>query len=72
MLKQFKEGCLRFEIDVTDSCAQRIFEILKEEELKKGRWAKEKKDISLAQWVFESFGETQTGVDYIAKAKGER
>ena len=65
MLKQLKEDRLYFIVNIDEPYAQRIFEVLKEEETKRGNWPEG--DISYREWVEQTFG--QAGLDVLDKVK---
>lgn len=61
MLKELKENRKYFVINIDESYAPKIFQVLKEEETKSGRWLEG--DISFEEWVLQTFG--QEGLDYL-------
>jgi len=61
MIKQIKEGRLYFVINIDEIYAPKIFDLLKKEEIKLGRW--DEGDISFKEWVFQTFGEE--GIKYL-------
>ncbi len=65
MLKQLKPGRLYFLINIDEPYAERIFEVLKEEQIKLNKWP-EGKDITFKEWIFLTFG--QEGLDYLEQA----
>ena len=67
MLKQLKPDRLYFIINIDESYASRIFEVLKEEETKRGNWPE--RDISYREWVEQTFG--QAGLDVLDKVKSD-
>ncbi|HOD61970.1 MAG TPA: hypothetical protein PKG96_07710 [Bacilli bacterium] len=67
MLKQLKPDRLYFIINIDESYASRIFEVLKEEETKRGNWPEG--DISYREWVEQTFG--QAGLDVLDKVKSD-
>ena len=67
MLKQLKPDRLYFIINIDESYASRIFEVLKEEETKRGNWSDG--DISYREWVEQTFG--QAGLDVLDKVKSD-
>lgn len=65
MLKQLKPDRLYFVINIDEEYAPKIFQVLKEEEMKKGTWSEG--DIDFEEWVQQTFGEV--GVSYIKDNK---
>ena len=61
MLKQLKADNLYFVIKISENYAEKIFEVLKEEQIKKDDWPEG--DITFEEWVEQTFG--QQGLDYI-------
>ncbi len=61
MLKEIKENRKYFIINLDESYAPKIFQVLKEEEMKAGRWPEG--DITFEQWIFDTYG--QEGLDYL-------
>lgn len=55
MLKKLKEGHLYFVIDIAEPYAERIFQMLKEEQIKLNDWPEG--DITFKEWVLDTFGE---------------
>jgi hypothetical protein len=62
MIKQVKEGHLYFIIRINEPYAEKIFQVLKEEQLKLNDWP-EGEDITFREWIFDTFG--QQGLDYL-------
>jgi hypothetical protein len=67
MLKQLKPDRLYFIINIDESYAPRIFEVLKEEQTKKGQWPEG--NISYREWVEQTFG--QVGLDVLDRLKSD-
>jgi len=65
MLKQIKPGRLYFVINIDEQYAEKIFEVLKEEQTKLGQWPEG--NISFKEWVKDTFG--QEGLDYLERTK---
>lgn len=63
MIKQIKENELYFVIKINEPYARRIFQVLKEEQIKLGKWPEG--DITFEEWVNQTFG--KNGLDYINK-----
>jgi hypothetical protein len=61
MLKQLKPNNLYFVINIDEPYAEKIFEVLKEEQNKLEDWPEG--DISFKEWVYDTFG--QDGLDRI-------
>jgi len=61
MLRQLKPDHLYMIIDIAEPYAPRIFEVLKEEEIKRCGWPEG--DISYREWVEQTFG--QKGLDIL-------
>ena len=61
MLKQLKPDNLYFVIRINELYAEKIFNVLKEEQTKLGDWSEG--DITFREWVFKTFG--QDGLDYV-------
>lgn len=67
MLKQLKPNNLYFVIKISESYAEKIFQVLKEEQMKLEQWPEG--DISFEQWVKDTFG--QDGLNYLEAAKSK-
>ncbi len=67
MLKQLKPGRLYFVININEPYAERIFEVLKEEQTKLDQWPEG--EITFKQWVFDTFG--QEGLNYIESSNSD-
>lgn len=61
MLKQLKPGRLYFVINIDEPYAEKIFQVLKEEQIKMNEWPEG--DISYREWVEQTFG--TVGLDYL-------
>lgn len=66
MLKQLKPGRLYFVINIDEPYAEKIFEVLKEEQTKLEQWP-EGPNITFKEWVFDTFG--QEGLNCIESTK---
>jgi hypothetical protein len=65
MLKQLKANNLYFVINIDEPYAEKIFQVLKEEQTKLEQWPEG--DIDFKTWVFQTFG--QDGLNYLESAK---
>lgn len=65
MLKQLKANNLYFVINIDEIYAEKIFQVLKEEQTKLEQWPEG--DISFEQWVKDTFG--QDGLNYLEAAR---
>lgn len=65
MLKQLKANNLYFVINIDEPYAEKIFQVLKEEQMKLEQWPEG--DISFEQWVKDTFG--QDGLNYLEAAR---
>lgn len=68
MLKQLKANNLYFVINIDESYAEKIFQVLKEEQTKLDKWP-EGPNITFKEWVFETFG--QDGLNYLESVKSD-
>jgi hypothetical protein len=68
MIKQIKPGRLYFVINIDESYAAKIFDVLKAEQTKLNDWPEG--DITFIQWVGQTFGED--GIKYIESKSMEK
>jgi len=65
MLKQIKPDHLYFIIDIRESYAEKLFEVLKAGQIEKDDWPEG--NITFRQWVHDTFG--LEGLDYLESEK---
>ena len=54
MLKQIKPDCLYFIIRIDEPYAEKVYQVLKEEQTKLGDWPEG--NVSYREWVEQTFG----------------